>query len=82
MSTAVAVVTAITNAHQHVWNVNLQVTFPPGAKGWKPDFLNVLGHRPQTVGIPVSDVPQLVLVTVLGEPEVEIGDAIAFEVAA
>jgi hypothetical protein len=82
MSTGLAVVTEITNAHQHVWQVTLEVTFPPGAKAFKPGFLNSLGHRPQTISIPASDVLQRMLVTVLGKPEVQIGDAIAFEVAA
>lgn len=75
-------VTGILHAHQHVWQVSLSVTFPPGAQGFKPEFLNRLGYSPQTVGVPVSDTPQPMLVTVLGEPEVQIGDVIAFEVAA
>jgi hypothetical protein len=82
MRTGLAVVTEITHVHQHVWQVSLRVTFPPGAQGFKPEFLNRLGHLPQTAGIPVSDVPQPMLVTVLGEPEVQVGDALAFEVAA
>ena len=82
MRTGLAVVTEITHVHQHVWQVSLKVTFPLGAQGFKPEFLNRLGHLPQTVGIPVSDAPQPMLVTVLGEPEVQVGDALAFEVAA
>jgi hypothetical protein len=83
MRTGLAVVTEITHVHQHVWQVSLKVTFPPGAQGFKqPEFLNRLGYLPQTVGIPASDAPQPMLVTVLGEPEVQVGGAIAFEAAA
>ena len=82
MRTGLAVVTEITHVHQHVWQVSLRVTFPPGVQGFKPEFLNRLGYLPQTVGVPASEAPQLMLVTVLGEPEVQVGDAIAFEAAA
>jgi hypothetical protein len=82
MRTGLAVVTEITHLHQHVWQVSLKMTFPPGVQGFKPEFLNRLGYLPQTAGIPVSDTPQPMLVTVLGEPEVQVGDALAFEAAA
>jgi hypothetical protein len=82
MGTGLAIVTEITHAHQHVWQVNLNVTLPPGAQGFKPEFLNRLGYLPQTIGIPASEAPQPMLVTVLGEPEVQVGEAINFEVAA
>lgn len=82
MHTGFAVVTGINHAHQHVWQVNLKMTFPPGAQGFKPEFLNRLGYLPQTIGIPASDAPQPMLVTVLGEPEVQVGDAIDFEATA
>jgi hypothetical protein len=82
MRTGLAVVTEIAHVHQHVWQVSLNVTFPPGAQGFKPEFLNRLGHLPQTVGVPASEAPQPMLVTVLGEPEVQVGDAIIFEAAA
>jgi hypothetical protein len=82
MRTGLAVVTEIAHAHQHVWQVSLSMTFPPGAQGFKPEFLNRLGYLPQTVGVPASEAPQPMLVTVLGEPEVQVGDAIAFEAAA
>ena len=82
MGTGLAVVTEIRHAHQHVWQVDLKVTFPPGAQGFKPEFLNRLGYLPQTIGVAPSETPQPMLVTVLGEPEVQVGDALAFEAAA
>ena len=82
MGTGLAVVTEISQAHQHVWQVNLKMTFPRGAQGFKPEFLNRLGYLPQTIGVPVSEAPQPMLVTVVGEPEVQVGDALAFEIAA
>ena len=82
MGTGLAVVTEISQAHPHVWQVNLKMTFPQGAQGFKMEFLNRLGYLPQTIGVPVSEAPQPMLVTVVGEPEVQVGDALAFEIAA
>ena len=81
MGTGLAVVTEIRHAHQHVWQVDLNVSFPPGAQGFKPGFLNRLGYLPQTIGVAPSEAQQPMLVTVLGEPEVQVGDALTFEAA-
>ena len=58
MSTGLTAATKITYAYQYVSRVDLNGTFPLGAKGFADGCLHRLGHRTQSIGMGVSNAPQ------------------------
>lgn len=80
MSEAKAVVAEVAHDFQDVWRINLVVTFPPGTKGFMPDFLHRLGHQPWTSGILITETPRSMVVMVRGRPWVQVGDIIPITV--